>query len=54
MTFRTSVLAAVASSLLVAPVRAASAAPPLRGVAVEERLDAEPLPSDLPANLSLG
>jgi hypothetical protein len=53
MTFRTSVLAAVASCLLVAPVRAASAAPPLRGVAVEERLDAEPLPSDLPANLSL-
>jgi hypothetical protein len=53
MTFRTNVLAAVASCLLVAPVRAASAAPPLRGVAVEERLDAEPLPSDLPANLPL-
>jgi hypothetical protein len=53
MTCRISVLAAVVCFLLFAPVHASAAVPSLRGIAVEERLDTDLLPADLPANLPL-
>jgi hypothetical protein len=53
MTLQISVVTAVASLLLATAVQPSAAAPSLRGIAIDERLDTEPLPTDLPAPLPL-
>ena len=48
MTVRVRVAIALAAFVLLAPVRGLAAEVKLRGIAIDRRLDAEPLPADLP------
>ena len=48
MTVRVRVAVALAAFVLLAPVRGLAADAKLRGIAIDQRLDAEPLPADLP------
>ena len=48
MTVRVRVAIALAAFVLLAPARGLAADVKLRGIAIDQRLDAEPLPADLP------